>query len=114
MKSILSLKSAAQSRKGVEFGSGPVMLYEVQGMPQGRAISIRDVSRRSRLAIPFAYHGSWLNHSAIHVGWPGSKGQHRFVVRFIPAFAFSEFGGDLDYDFFSRRNTRWRRSRLKK
>jgi hypothetical protein len=43
MKSILSLKPVAQSRIGVEYGSGPVMLYEVQGLPQGRAISIRNV-----------------------------------------------------------------------
>jgi hypothetical protein len=43
MKSILSLKPVAHSRKGVEYGSGLVFLYEVQGLPQGRAISIRNV-----------------------------------------------------------------------
>jgi hypothetical protein len=43
MKLILSLKPVAQSRKGVEYGSGPVMLYEVEGLPKGRAIPIRNV-----------------------------------------------------------------------
>jgi hypothetical protein len=48
MKSILSLKPVAQSRKGVEYGSGPVMLYEVEGLPEGRAISIRKVRAQSQ------------------------------------------------------------------
>ena len=48
MKSILSLKPVAQSRKGVEYGSGPVMLYEVEGLPEGRAISIRNVRPQSQ------------------------------------------------------------------
>jgi hypothetical protein len=48
MKSILSLKPVAQSRKGVEYGSGPIMLYEVQGLPEGRAISIRNVRAQSQ------------------------------------------------------------------
>jgi hypothetical protein len=48
MKSILSLKPVAQSRKGVEYGSGPVMLYEVEGLPQGRTISIRNVRAQSQ------------------------------------------------------------------
>ena len=43
MKAILSLKPVAQSRNGIEYGSGPVFLYEVQGLPQGRTISIRNV-----------------------------------------------------------------------
>jgi hypothetical protein len=48
MKSILSLKPIAQSRRGVEYGSGPIMLYEVQGLPEGRAISIRNVRAQSQ------------------------------------------------------------------
>ena len=49
MKPILSLKPVAQSRKGVE--SGPVMLYEVQGLPEGRAISIRNVRAQSQESV---------------------------------------------------------------
>jgi len=51
MKSILGLKPVAQSRKGVEYGSGPVMLYEVQGLPQGRAISIRNVRAQEQESV---------------------------------------------------------------
>jgi len=39
----LSLKPIARSRTGVEYGTGPVMLYEVEGLPEGRKISIRNV-----------------------------------------------------------------------
>lgn len=48
MKSILSLKPVAQSRKGVEYGSGPTMLYKVEGLPGGREISIRNVRAASQ------------------------------------------------------------------
>jgi hypothetical protein len=48
MKSILSLKPVARSRDCVEYGGGPIMLYEVQGLPEGRAISIRNVRAQSQ------------------------------------------------------------------
>ena len=48
MKPILSLKPVAQSRKGVDYGTGPVILYEVEGLPEGRAISIRNVRAASQ------------------------------------------------------------------
>jgi hypothetical protein len=48
MKPILSLKRVAQSRKGVESGTWPVMLYEVEGLPEGRAILIRNVRAASQ------------------------------------------------------------------
>lgn len=43
MKYRLSLKTIARSRTGVEYGTGPVMLYEVEGLADGRKISIRNV-----------------------------------------------------------------------
>jgi hypothetical protein len=43
MKYKLSLKPVARSRTGVEYGTGPVMLYEVEGLPEGQKISIRNV-----------------------------------------------------------------------
>ncbi len=43
MKYKLTLKPIARSRTGVERGTGPVMLYEVEGLPEGRKISIRNV-----------------------------------------------------------------------
>ena len=43
MKCILSLKPVARSRTGVEYGSGPIKLYEVEGLPYGQKISIRNV-----------------------------------------------------------------------
>jgi hypothetical protein len=43
MKYTLSLKPVARSRTGVEDGTGPVMLYEVEGLPKGQKISIRNV-----------------------------------------------------------------------
>lgn len=43
MKWTLSLKAIARSRTGAEYGSGPVMLYEVEGLPGGQKISIRNV-----------------------------------------------------------------------
>jgi hypothetical protein len=39
----LTLKPIARSRTGVEYGTGPVMLYEVEGLPGGQKISIRNV-----------------------------------------------------------------------
>ena len=43
MQSTLSLKPVAHSRTGFEYGTGPVMLYEVDGLADGRKISIRNV-----------------------------------------------------------------------
>ena len=43
MQSKLTLKPIARSRTGAEYGTGPVMLYEVAGLPEGQKISIRNV-----------------------------------------------------------------------
>ena len=43
MKYKLTLKPIARSRTDVEYGTGPVMLYEVEGLPEGQKISIRNV-----------------------------------------------------------------------
>ena len=43
MEGTLTLKPVARSRSGMEYGTGPVMLYEVEGLPEGRKISIRNV-----------------------------------------------------------------------
>jgi hypothetical protein len=43
MHGTLTLKPVARSRSGTEYGTGPVMLYEVEGLPEGRKISIRNV-----------------------------------------------------------------------
>lgn len=43
MQSKLNLKPIARSRTGAEYGAGPVMLYEVEGLPEGQKISIRNV-----------------------------------------------------------------------
>lgn len=43
MHSKLTLKPICRSRSGVEYGTGPVMLYEVDGLPDGQRISIRNV-----------------------------------------------------------------------
>ena len=43
MGGTLSLKPVTRSRSGMEHGTGPVMLYEVEGLPQGRKISIRNI-----------------------------------------------------------------------
>jgi len=39
----LTLEPIARSRTGTEYGTGPVMLFEVEGLPEGRKISIRNV-----------------------------------------------------------------------
>jgi hypothetical protein len=39
----LTLRPIARSRTGTEYGTGPVMLYEVEGQPNGQKISIRNV-----------------------------------------------------------------------
>ena len=44
MKRTLSLKPVARSRNGVEYATGPVMLYEVEGLPEDQKISIRNTS----------------------------------------------------------------------
>ena len=38
MKYRLSLKPVARFRTGAEYGTGPVMLYEVAGLPEGQKI----------------------------------------------------------------------------
>jgi hypothetical protein len=43
MERKLSLRAIARSRTGVVYGTGPVMLYEVEGLPEGQRISIRNV-----------------------------------------------------------------------
>ena len=43
MKYKLTLKPTARSRTGAEHGTGPVMLYEIEGLPEGQKISIRNV-----------------------------------------------------------------------
>lgn len=43
MQPKLTLKPMARSRTGVEYGTGPVMLYEVEGLPGVQRISIRNV-----------------------------------------------------------------------
>jgi heme-degrading monooxygenase HmoA len=43
MQSKLGLKPIARSRTGAEYGTGPVMLHEVEGLPEGQKISIRNV-----------------------------------------------------------------------
>lgn len=43
MQPKLTLKPMARSRTGVEYGNGPVMLYEVEGLPGVQRISIRNV-----------------------------------------------------------------------
>jgi hypothetical protein len=43
MQPTLSLKPVARSRTGAEYGTGPVMLCEVEGLPNGQRISIRNV-----------------------------------------------------------------------
>jgi hypothetical protein len=43
MRPKLNLKPIARSRTGVEYGTGPVMLYEVEGLADAKKISIRNV-----------------------------------------------------------------------
>jgi hypothetical protein len=43
MDGTLTLKPVARSRSGMEHGTGPIMLYEVEGLPEGRKISIRNI-----------------------------------------------------------------------
>jgi len=47
----LTLKPIASSRTGVEYGTGPVMLYEVEGLPEGQKISIRNVRPTTQEAV---------------------------------------------------------------
>jgi len=42
MKYKLILRPVARSRSRVEYGTGPVVLYEVEGLPEGQRISIRN------------------------------------------------------------------------
>jgi hypothetical protein len=43
MKRTLTLKPVTRSRTGAEYGTGPVMLYEVEGLPDAQKISIRNI-----------------------------------------------------------------------
>ena len=43
MKYRLNLKAIARSRTGVEYRTGAVMLYEIEGLADGQKISIRNV-----------------------------------------------------------------------
>lgn len=48
MKYKLILKRVARSRSGIEYGTGPEMLYEVEGLSKGQKISIRNVRAESQ------------------------------------------------------------------
>lgn len=51
MKYELILKPIARSRSGTEYGTGPVMLYEVDGLPEGQRISVRNIRPQSQEAV---------------------------------------------------------------
>ena len=40
MKYKLTLKPSARSRTGVEYGTGPVMVYDVEGLPEGQKFQL--------------------------------------------------------------------------
>ena len=39
----LTLHPIAHSRSGTEYGTDPVMLYDIEGLPEGKKISVRNV-----------------------------------------------------------------------
>src|SRR5712691_6194958 len=43
VKYVLSLRSKASARSGVEYGTGIPLLYEMEGLPEGQEVSIRNV-----------------------------------------------------------------------
>ena len=47
----LNLKPIAHSRTGVEYGSGPVILYEVEGIADSQKISVRNVRPATQDAV---------------------------------------------------------------
>jgi hypothetical protein len=47
MKYKLSLK-AAYSHDGLEYGTGPAILYKIQGLPEGENLLLRNVRPRFR------------------------------------------------------------------
>jgi len=51
MQTKLSLKSIARPRATAENETGPVTLYEVEGVPEGRKISIRNVRAVAQEAV---------------------------------------------------------------
>ena len=51
MRPTLSLKPIARSRTGVEYGTGPVILYEVEGLADGQKISVRNVRPATQEAV---------------------------------------------------------------
>jgi hypothetical protein len=46
----LSLRPIARSRNGVEYGTGPVILYEIAGLPEGQNLSVRNIRPQSQIA----------------------------------------------------------------
>ena len=44
----LSLKPIAYSQNGLEYGTGPVILYKIQGLPEGENLLLRNVRPRFR------------------------------------------------------------------
>jgi hypothetical protein len=50
VKYVLSLRLKASARSGVEYGTGTPMLYDVEGLPDGQKISIRNVRAHLREA----------------------------------------------------------------
>lgn len=64
----LSLKPVARSRTGMVYGTGPVILYEVEGLPDGQNISLRNIR-------PSAQKPVWEIGAHIkgrHTGWAGN------------------------------------------
>ena len=48
MKYKLSLKAIAYSHDGLEYGTGPAILYKIQGLPEGENLLLRNVRPRFR------------------------------------------------------------------
>ncbi len=46
MTNKLGLKAVAKSYNGLEYGSGPVIIYTVEGLPEGQNLLIRNVRPR--------------------------------------------------------------------
>ena len=52
MTNKLILKPVAKSHNGLEYGSGPVIIYTVEGLPEGQNLLIRNV-------LPRCQEGEW-------------------------------------------------------
>jgi len=48
MKYKLNLKAIAYSHDGLEYGTGPAILYKIQGLPEGENLLLRNVRPRFR------------------------------------------------------------------